>query len=311
MEKKKEEGKKKDLKSLYQRFRAWQLQPFKHKDVSGKQRKCFNCGHEYEGKFCPVCGQKFDEGPVDWSSVLGDLKDMLNIKDPRGLLPFVVQLFGRTGYVISDYIAGRQKVCRSPVSSMIGLALCAMLVQGSTEHTPTYQHLFQGGELSFMGGAMNWLSSNLSWAVLIQTLLLVFPTWLLFRYAPRHTRHTIPQGLYIQVFMTSIVLFSVMIRCLVGDVALLIIPIFYYVAYRTLFGYSVWGTLWRTLLCMGSILYLIAILMTAATSPRLAEISTTHSVWASIGIIASYLLLGVGVMALCWWIGLVQSKKKQ
>jgi len=36
-----------------------------------------------------------------------------------------------------------------------------------------------------------------------------------------------------------------------------------------------------------------------------------HSVWASIGIIASYLLLGVGVMALCWWIGLVQSKKKQ
>ena len=48
------------LKQLFARFRDWQRNPFHFKPMVRQSHKCLSCGHEYEGNFCPNCGQKAD-----------------------------------------------------------------------------------------------------------------------------------------------------------------------------------------------------------------------------------------------------------
>ena len=95
-------------------------------------------------------------------------------------------------------------------------------------------------------------------------LLGILPTWVLFRYAPRNTRHTLPQGFFIQVFLCVlnlvlsfiILLPFLLINYLVYFYVSWAILIFYYViAYKQLFGYGIWGTLWRVLIVFGFIIF--------------------------------------------------------
>ena len=252
-------------KSLYQRFRDWQLNPFPAEKVpSSTPHQCANCGHFFEGNYCPVCGQDREVGRVSWKSVHSSLKSLMGKNGKAGgLIPFVAQLFGRPGYMISDYISGRRKVCDSPVEKLLLMVTCALLVQSVTGFTSSYQDLIKDVEPGVMTKAFTWLTSHMSWAIIIQTALLIFPTWHFFRNSPKHNHHSIPDGIYIQLFMACLVLFFVMLRCMVGDWVLVFIPVYYYIAYRQLFGYGVWGTLWRTLFSILSIFLLFAGIMMA------------------------------------------------
>ena len=293
-----------DIKGLSQRFRAWQKEPFKFKAPDGVTHQCANCGTSFEGAYCPVCGQKAGVGPVDWKSVDKDLKSLLKIKDPGSLVPFILQLFGRTGYMISDYIKGRRKVCDSPVGKLCLIAVAAVLVQSLTGRSVAEETVSAGGFFGFMEKGLQWLSSNLSWAILIQTALLVVPTWMLFRHAPNHPKHTLPEGIYVQVFMSSLILFFVMLRWLLGDWILIFIPIFYFIAYYRLFGYGVWGTIWRTILSIGFVFYLFGVLMWAVKG----DYSSTHSTAGTIAVVIALIAAGAGVLLLGKWIDKKTSK---
>ena len=296
-----------DLKALYQRFRAWQKEPFKYKKPEGEAHLCANCGTTFEGAYCPVCGQKASDGPVTWKSVDKDLKSLLKIKDPGALIPFILQLFGRTGYMIGDYIQGRRKVCDSPVGKLCIIAMAALLVQGLTGKSVSEDPITIGGMFGFLEKGLQWLSNNLSWAILIQTALLVIPTWMLFRHAPKHPKHSLPEGIYIQVFMSSLVLFFVMLRYLLGNWILIFIPVFYFIAYYRLFGYGIWGTLWRTVLSIGFVFYLFGVLMWAGKH-LLGDSPLVKSTGWAIVIVAALLLAGVGILFLGKWIDKKTSK---
>lgn len=252
-----------NLKQLYQRFHDWQLDPFQNKKTELKQHRCAGCGATYEGKYCPVCGQSHDVGKVSWRTIRNDLTSIFGLDSNQSALLFVIQLFGRPGYLINDYINGRRKICRSPVGMLGVLAVLAVLVNTVSPHPRADWVVLKSQTEGLVGTLLSWLADNLNWAVLIQTILLVFPTWLFFRKSPRNTRHTLPQGIYIQVFMGSLVLICIMLRNLLGDWVLSLIPLFYFIAYRQLFGYGIWGTCWRTLLCLGSVLLLFGGLMMA------------------------------------------------
>lgn len=199
-----------DVKALYRRFRAWQKEPLKYDRLDGKVRQCANCGTSFEGKYCPVCGQSAGVGKVDWKSVDKDVKSILKVDDASNFFPFLIQLFGRTGYLIS--------------------------------------------------------------------------------------------GIYIQVFMSSLVLIFVLLRCLAGDWILIFIPIFYIIAYRSLFGYGVWGTIWRTLLSIGIVFYFFGVAITAVKCLQ-GNLILVNSVWGSLAIIAALLAAGVGILFLGYHIG--------
>ncbi|MCR4570475.1 MAG: hypothetical protein K5661_08850, partial [Bacteroidales bacterium] len=77
------------LKEQYRRFRAWQVAPFQYEDTV-EQHVCVNCGRSYEGDFCPICGQKNDEGRVSWKSVGQELIKIWGMES-RSLLSSVLQ----------------------------------------------------------------------------------------------------------------------------------------------------------------------------------------------------------------------------
>ncbi len=114
-----------------------------------------------------------------------------------------------------------------------------------------------------------WIGNHIEWLYLFIFSLLILPTWLVFRHSPRNPRHTIPQGFFIQVLMTTqyfvwVFIISTFVK-LVGidlgyeagssgfedimvESSLLVIPVIVAVNYKQVFGYGWWGTVWRVLL---------------------------------------------------------------
>ena len=285
--------------SLFKRFRAWQLKPFSFGSKSEGRHQCANCGTSFDGDYCPGCGQKYNIGPVDWVAVKEDLFSIVGLTKPSSLVMYLAQILARPGYLIHDYISGRRQVCSSPVGKLGTVAVGAVLVNNFTKHAEsswTLPYIEQGG---LFGTILGWLNSNLDWAILIQTLLLIFPTWLLFRYAPKFPRHTLPQGIYIQVFMSALVLIGMMLSTLFGRWMLVFIPIYYVIAYHQLFGYSFWGTLWRTLLCLGIVFYFFGVAMMVCL--RISrEFWAAHTTWEILSMFGAFLLLGAGILWLGW-----------
>ena len=97
----------------------------------------------------------------------------------------------------------------------------------------------------------------------------IFPTWVMFRYSPRHSRHTLPEGFFIQVLFATLMvsLFLLMVPCwfifkqiTVLSVIFVVVTLYYIIGYRQLFGYGLWGTVWRLLFVFGFV-YCVALLL--------------------------------------------------
>ena len=290
-----------NLKATYQRFRAWQQKPVTFECTSQTSNLCANCGNTFEGDYCPVCGQKYNLGRASWATVIQDFK-LLHGVESRSVIAFLVQMLGRPGYLISDFISGRRQVCGGPLTVLCFVAIFALLILNLIGKGDADTALALSGEHGVMGAILGWLSSHLEWAVIIETALLIFPTWLIFRFSPKHTHHTIPDGIYIQLFMGSLVLLFIVLRALLGNWVIVLIPIYYFFAYHQLFGYGIWGTLWRTLLCLGIIFYFFGIIIWV--SLRISgEFWTHHSTWEFISMFGAFLLLGAIILLLGYWIG--------
>ena len=235
------------ITELYRRFRAWQVEPF-HYEGAAEPHTCANCGQSYEGDFCPVCGQKNDVGRVSWKSVGQELIKIWGMES-RSLLSSVLQLLGRPGYLIGDYISGRRQVCYSPVSMLFVMAVIATVIVQLTGVKMVEIDAVETSPFPALAKTVVWmLVDHLGWGMLIITAFLILPTWLLFRYAPRHSRHTLPEGIYIQLFMSTLVLLIFVLSQAFAGWLLWLVPVYYFIAYRQLFGYGAWGTFWRTAL---------------------------------------------------------------
>lgn len=242
------------LKDLYRRFRAWQQEPYRYEAPAGEEHICKNCGHSFQGKFCPVCGQKATIGRVSWKSVWTDFLSIW-VTDSRSAVPSLLQLLGRPGFLIRDYLSGRRKVSYSPVSMLFLLALVVVVLR----------QLMSAGEggvdlaisadpddnLEWFIFARNWLKDNPAWSLLLYTAFMVIPTHLLFRHAPRYPHHSLPEGIYIQIFMSCLLAFFLVVS-LFWEGAFMLNFLYYVIVYRQLFGFSFLGTLWRVPMCIGS-----------------------------------------------------------
>ena len=295
-----------DIKALYQRFRAWQIEPYQFKCESKKTHQCFNCGNTFEGNYCPVCGQSYDKGPVDWTPEEESHKPLWGLLEPGTLISFILQILSRPGYMISDFLKGRKQVTGSPVSVLYYIAATVLVVLSFTGKGGGEWIESMDGELGLYGTCLAWMMEHLDWAVLFQALLLVFPVWVLFRFAPKHSHHKLKEGFFIQAFMAAIVLVCIMLRALISDWLILLVPICNFIAYRQLFGYGFWGTLWRTLLSIGIVFYVFAVISMTWLC-LIGKYPSTHSSGAIVAIGIAWLAAGVGVMWLGWWI----SKKTE
>ncbi len=254
------------LREYYKRLKQWQQKPFDYEFTTDELNHCCNCGHDFTGNYCPYCSQKADEGPIGWDSVRRSVMDIWGLGS-RSLPNTVKQLLLRPGYLISDYISGKRQVSFPPVKMLFIVAVIVvfwvyyLLPLFLGDDFDVY-----GGTTSGFGGFNAWNKGHFVWNYFIMALFYLLPTWLLFRYAPRHTRHTLPQGFFIQIFLLILNLLVSFLALtplifwnynIYSGACLIVLVIYYTITYRQLFGYGTWGTLWRLLFVLGSVNYVI------------------------------------------------------
>lgn len=255
------------LKEKIRRFRQWQEQPFEFKLKSDEVHHCSNCGYDYTGNFCPICSQKAGMGRIGWRSVHQGIMDIWGL-GTRSLIYSVWQLLLRPGHIIGDYIDGKRQVSFPPVKMLFIVTLIFSFVIYWL--LPNVFHLSIEEDAANVDELGQWIKDHYSWAILIMSTFAILPTWVMFRYSPRHTHHSLPEGFFIQVFfqIISVVLSFFFLPLyyvkspFLALLSILVTAVYYVIGYKQLFGYNLWGTLWRqgfVLLCGVSTLFLVVI----------------------------------------------------
>lgn len=247
------------IKDKIRRFKEWQEQPFDYKLVSDEVQHCNNCGNDFTGNYCPICSQKAGMGRIGWHSVRQGIMDIWGL-GTRSLLYSVWQLMLRPGHLIDDYLKGKRQVSFPPVKMLFIIAVIFSMfaywffpdvlgIHVADEYGVSYIDQ----SLEIVGDSFKWIQRNYSWFALLMAVLAIFPTWVLFRYSPRHARHTLPEGFFIQAFLSVIMLVISLVGLPLGIMSPLVYTltsfvlfgVYYLIVYHYLFGYGLWGTLWR------------------------------------------------------------------
>ena len=303
------------IKELYQRFRQWQKNPMEY-HRSKELRHCVNCGEEFHGDYCPTCGQKWDTGPVSWKNLHQEWMSIWGLGS-RSLPLTLMQLLLRPGYLIGDYISGKRRNCYSPLSMVLLVTLVVLMIghwldlNYTTEVTP--EQLADSSVLSKMN---LWLKAHEDLAMLFGFMFMLLPTYIVFRYAPQYPRHTLPQGFFIQLFnVTQYVCLLLPFGLICKMIALgeaeneeienafrkIIYLLLLFVNYKQLFGYGVWGTLWRVVACFVMwkyTVYLVICLMVIGYVTLLhGEIPTGFKEWSLEGGITTCLVLSAIIIS--------------
>ena len=117
----------KKLKERYRRFREWKQQPHKVEPLSTEQHACANCGMQYEGNFCPRCGQSSRVGRYSFKNAFLLFLDVWGLGS-RGIFRTVRDLLLRPGYLIRDYLKGMQMSYYPPFKLFFLLFALALLM---------------------------------------------------------------------------------------------------------------------------------------------------------------------------------------
>ena len=94
-----------------------------------------------------------------------------------------------------------------------------------------------------------WLVAHPGWAMMVLTMIMILPTFIVFRFAPRHPHLSFPENIFIQVFMSTLMLVVAFTIRVSNGITIFLIPLYYYICYRQLFGYKFWATTWRLAVC--------------------------------------------------------------
>ena len=247
-------------------------------EINDVLHSCANCGHEFQGNFCPACGQKATAGRITWDTVRRGVMDVWGLGS-RSLLRSLWNLIIRPGHFINDYINGKWQVSFPPVKMLIIVAVILYFI-GRMIYPEFWNDLFDdemgstaSGAVNYLDSVLFWIVSHPEWSLLFLLSSLIVPTWFVFRHAPRNTRHTLPQGFFMQVllcvqFYLWLFVFSVVFKVCGLDLNLamvisfgIILPLLVFVDYKSLFGYGWWGTLWRVFVVIQLAYLCIALLM--------------------------------------------------
>ena len=249
------------LKQYYRRFSRWQQTlPHYVNRHEGEVQHCHNCGTEFADNFCPRCGQRAEVGRVGWNSIRENIAILWGL-DSRSLSYTLVQVLGRPGFLVRDYISGHRQVSFPPVKMLV--LVCLFVVIFESVFDVKNDVLGIQFNLQEVDDVIGWINDQKSWATLFLQSFYILPTWLVFRFAPEYPRHTLPEGFFLQVFLSVQSLLISFIGYWDQTAELVVWLIYMYITYRQLFGYGWWGTLWRiaVMLLLAMIALIVAIVI--------------------------------------------------
>ena len=282
---------KEQLIAYYHRFCRWQHEVPRYVNRhEGEVRHCHNCGTEFSDNFCPRCGQRAEVGRVGWRSIRDNIALLWGL-DSRSLGYTLVQLLGRPGYLVRDYISGHRQVSFPPVKMLVLVCLSVVIFESvfHLENNVISMH-FKDEKIDSI---MAWINAQKSWATLLYQSLYILPTWLVFRFAPGYPRHTLPEGFFLQVFLSVQSLLLSFLGYWNSDIELWLWLIYMYITYRQLFGYGWWSTLWRFVVVM---LLHLGVMATVAATVTVLLLHRDHGSYVYFVVLVSAIVLLTAVM---------------
>ena len=109
-------------------FRIWQHRPYQLKPLSTEKHVCFSCKTEFEGNYCPRCGQAAGVGRFSFKKAILLFLDVWGVGN-RGMFRSIRDLMLRLGYMIRDYLSGMQSAYFPPFKMFFLLTALGLLVQ--------------------------------------------------------------------------------------------------------------------------------------------------------------------------------------
>lgn len=289
-----------NLKETYRRFREWQHDPFHYTNQSHDCVRCANCGAEFQSNYCPVCGQKAGVGRITWETVRQGIMLLWGMES-RSLSYTLLQLLLRPGYLIGDYLSGRRQISFPPVKMLVLVTIGSLLIDKLAHflYPKAEEVVSNDTRFSLFNRFVNWGNDNPGWFMLAVSCLFILPTWITFRHAPQHAHHTLPEGFFIQVFMSTLILMIGAFVTLTTPWLSCLIPFYIVVVYKQLFRYGLWGTLWRLFICsieafiiFAIILYIVEIITTGHA------VNAKNTITDELLIIAFFGIVGVAIAAI-------------
>ena len=283
-----------NIREKYRRFREWQVNPFDY-EMPDETHRCENCGYDFTGNYCPRCSQKAGLGAMTWRSVRESVMEIWGV-GTRSMTYSLWQLFTRPGYLIRDYVTGKRQVSFPPVKMLLIVALILTLADSLLfPEKPAPPKV--AADRTNVDVFIDWATANKGWGFLVLRSFFILPTWVIFRQAPRLPRHTLPQGFFIQVFMcvqTVVVLF-------LSDsyIILILLAVIYIWTYMQLFGYGLWGTIWRSVLCSVSAMMTAALIAFIALRNR-SDVEGWQALGMSLSLILFFSLGILAPLAIGW-----------
>lgn len=250
------------------------------KDIP-KTTKCLNCGTEFEGNFCPECGQNADTGRFTMKLIVENLTSAILGRD-GGVWFTLKNLVTRPSSMIVDILNGKRKRYFSPFPMLFFcLALYIVILSFTNEHA--FKESFYDSQIEFKGLDDSEQSQTEVYKLFSQTLdflnnhytlsyIMTLPLWLLgarLCYGKNNRKRYYWAEYIITIVYASVIV--VLFRCLIKltylidkDLSLqlgtIMSPIITIVAFTACFkkmlSFSIAKTAWRSVLVTG-IYYLL------------------------------------------------------
>ena len=117
-----------NLVEKWKAFCEWQRRPSHIPKMVEEHHRCFTCGQEYQGNYCPCCGQSAKIGRYSFKNALLLLLDVWGMGN-RGMFRTLRDLILRPGYLIRDYISGMQMAYFPPFKLLFLLTALLLVVE--------------------------------------------------------------------------------------------------------------------------------------------------------------------------------------
>jgi hypothetical protein len=263
-----------ELKEKYRRFKEWQQKPYQVKPLSEDKHVCTTCGTQYEGNYCPRCGQSSKIGRYSFKNAFLLFLDVWGLGN-RGMFRTIRDLILRPGYMIRDYLQGMQMAYFPPFKLFFLLIALSLLVESGLnvkgvnrfeesmemfdkielENTQKVDEVGKQVTSDFLKKtreATIWINNHMTIVLLVLLLLFSGPLYLFFRHCPN-----LPDMRFSEFFV-AIIYFTDMWNIYSIIVAFLgislyyesFIPILAIIPLKQLSGYSYWRTIWKTFLAL-------------------------------------------------------------
>ena len=118
------------MSSIVEKWRAfieWQKRPSRVPKMTEEHHRCHTCGQEYQGNYCPCCGQSARIGRYSFKKAFLLFLDVWGVGN-RGMFRTLRDLVLRPGYMIRDYISGMQMAYFPPFKLLFLLVAFNLIV---------------------------------------------------------------------------------------------------------------------------------------------------------------------------------------